>query len=89
MGETRNAHTILVEKLQRKKLRRPRRKREGNTEMKLRETVLEGVDWIHLAQRRDRYWAFVNMVTILYLLCEPTISFSKRTEQCGAMTDWV
>jgi hypothetical protein len=28
----------------------------------LRETEWEGVDWIHLAQDRDQWWAVVNMV---------------------------
>jgi len=31
--------------------------------MDLREIGWGGVDWIHLAQDRDRWRAFVNMVT--------------------------
>jgi hypothetical protein len=30
--------------------------------MDRREKVFEGVDWINLAQDRDWWWAFVNMV---------------------------
>jgi hypothetical protein len=30
--------------------------------MELREIGREGVDWIHLAQDRDKCWALVNMV---------------------------
>jgi hypothetical protein len=33
--------------------------------MDLRETGLEGVDWIHLAQDIDWWWDLVNMVTNL------------------------
>jgi hypothetical protein len=35
--------------------------------MALREIGWEGVDWIHLAQERDQWWALVNMVTNLSL----------------------
>jgi hypothetical protein len=35
---------------------------EENVKMGLRETDLEGVDWIPLAQNRDRRQAFVNTV---------------------------
>jgi hypothetical protein len=30
--------------------------------MYLREIVWDGVDWIHMAQDRDQWWAVVNMV---------------------------
>jgi hypothetical protein len=30
--------------------------------MDLRDTGLDGMDWIDLAQDRDRWWALVNMV---------------------------
>jgi hypothetical protein len=30
--------------------------------MYLKEIGCEGVDWIHLAQDKDKWWAFVNMV---------------------------
>jgi hypothetical protein len=34
--------------------------------MDLREMGLEGVDWYHLAQDRDRWWALVNMLMNLW-----------------------
>jgi hypothetical protein len=36
--------------------------REDNIRMDLKETGWEGVDWMHLAQDRDQWWAVVNMV---------------------------
>jgi hypothetical protein len=30
--------------------------------MDLREPGIEGVDWIHLVQDRDWWWALVNMI---------------------------
>jgi hypothetical protein len=30
--------------------------------MNLREIGWDGVDWIHLTQNRDHWWAVVNMV---------------------------
>jgi len=30
--------------------------------MKLRETVWEGVDWMHLAQEWDQWWTVVSSV---------------------------
>jgi hypothetical protein len=36
--------------------------------MDLRETGFGGMDWINLAQDRDWWWAFVNMVMNLWVL---------------------
>jgi hypothetical protein len=30
--------------------------------MDLREIGCEGVDWVHLSQERDQWWALVNIV---------------------------
>jgi hypothetical protein len=43
-------------------LRRPRCKWGGSIRIDLREIWWEGMYWIHLAQDRDQWWAFVNMV---------------------------
>jgi hypothetical protein len=63
MGQIRNAYAILVGKSEEKRpSRRPRRRWEDNIRIDLREIGWEGVDWIHLAQDRDKWWAFVNTV---------------------------
>jgi len=35
---------------------------ENNIRMDLRELGWEGMDWMHVAQNRDQWWALVNMV---------------------------
>ena len=42
----------------------PRRKWEENIKMELQEVGCGGVDWIELAQGRDRWLALVNAVII-------------------------
>jgi hypothetical protein len=46
----------------RRPLGRPRRRWEDNIKMDLREVGLGGMDWIDLAQVRDRWRALVNAV---------------------------
>jgi hypothetical protein len=46
----------------RRPLGRPRRRWEDNIKMDLKEVGWEGVDWIHMAQDRDRWLAVVNAV---------------------------
>jgi hypothetical protein len=57
-------HTkISVRKAEGKRpLRRPRCKWEDNIRMHLREIRWEGVDWMHLAQDRDKLQALVYTV---------------------------
>jgi len=46
-------------------LGRTRSRWENNIEMDLQEVGCGGMDWIDLAQDRDRCWAFVNAVMSL------------------------
>jgi hypothetical protein len=43
-------------------LRGPRRRREDNIRMDLREIGSESIDWIHLAKDRDQWRDLVNTV---------------------------
>jgi hypothetical protein len=59
----RGVYRVLVERLEGKKpLGRPRRRWENNIKMDLREIGIDGTKWIHLAQDRVQWRAFVNMV---------------------------
>jgi hypothetical protein len=62
MGDKRGACRILVGRPERRRpLRGPRRRWDDNIKMDLQE-VGWGMDWIELAQGRDRWRAFVNAV---------------------------
>jgi hypothetical protein len=63
MVEKRNAYRLLVGKPEgRRPLRRPRRRWLDNIRMDLVEVRWGDVDWIGLAQDRDRWRALVNSV---------------------------
>jgi hypothetical protein len=63
MGENRNTYRLLVGKPEgRRPLRRPRRTWLDNNRMDLVEVGWGDVDWIGLAQDRNRWRAFVNSV---------------------------
>jgi hypothetical protein len=63
VGEKRNMYKISVGKPEGKRLlRRPRHRWEDIIKMDFRETGMECVDWIHLAQNRDWWRALVNTV---------------------------
>jgi hypothetical protein len=63
MGERRGVYRVLVGKPERKRpLGRPRCRWGYNFKMDLQEVVCGGVEWIKLAQDRDRWQALVNAV---------------------------
>jgi hypothetical protein len=69
MGEGRNVYRVLVGKTEGKRpLGRPRRRWEDGIKMDLGEIGWGGVEWIHLAQDRDHWWALVNAVMNLRVL---------------------
>jgi hypothetical protein len=69
MGEGRNVYRVLVGKPEGKRpLGSPRRRWDDGIKMDLREIGLVSVEWIHLAQDRDRWRAVVNAVMNLRVL---------------------
>jgi len=63
MGEGRGVYRVLVRKPEgRRPLGRPRRRWEDNLRMDLREVGYGCVDWMELAQDRDRWRALVSVV---------------------------
>ena len=63
MGEERGAYRVLVGKPEGKRsLGRPRRRWVDNIRMDLQEVGGGYVDWIGLAQDRDRWWTLVSAV---------------------------
>jgi hypothetical protein len=63
MGEGRGAYGILVERPEgRRPLGRPRRRWDDNIKMDLQDVGWGVMDWIDMAQDRDRWRARVNAV---------------------------
>jgi len=63
MRERRGVCRVLVGKPEgRRPLGRPRRRWEDNIKMDLQELGCKGMDWIELAEDRDRWRALVNVV---------------------------
>jgi hypothetical protein len=73
MGEERNVYRVLMGKPEGKRpLGRPRHRWEDDIRMDLREIGCGSVDWIQLAQDRDRFRALVNTVMNLRVLAPPS-----------------
>jgi hypothetical protein len=63
MGDGRGVFRVLVRRPEGKRpLGRPGRRWEKNIKMELQEVGCESIDWIELAQNRDRWRALVNAV---------------------------
>ena len=63
MGERRSVYRVLVGKSEGKRLLgRPRRRWEDNIKMDFQEMGFRVVDWIRLAQDKDRWRVLVNAV---------------------------
>jgi len=68
VGERRGVYRVLVGKPEGKRPPgRPRRRWEDNIKMDLQEVGCGGIDWIELAQDRDRWRALVNSVMNLWV----------------------
>jgi hypothetical protein len=62
-GQSRGVYSVLVGKPEVKRpLRRPRRRWQDNNKMYLQEMGCRVMDWIELAQDRDRWRALVTVV---------------------------
>jgi hypothetical protein len=69
MGDKRKLYKVLVGNPEGKRpLGRPRRRWEDGIRIDLRETGLGSVDWMQLAQDRDRWRAVVSAVMNLWVL---------------------
>jgi hypothetical protein len=69
MGEERKLYKVLVGKPEGKRpLRIPKRRREDGIRMDLTEIDLGGVDWIRLAQDRNRWRDVVSAMMNLRVL---------------------
>ena len=69
MGDSRGVHRVLVRKPEGKRpLGRPRGRWEDNIKMDLQEVGCRSVDWIELAQDRERWRALVNAIMIILVI---------------------
>jgi hypothetical protein len=88
IGKIIAVYRVLVGKPERKRpLGRPRRRWEDHIKMDFQEVGYRGMDWIELAQDRDRWLPLVNAVMKLrvpinaenFLTSLKPVSFSRRT----------
>jgi hypothetical protein len=62
MGKRRRVKRFGGETWGKEPLGRPRRRRDDNIKMDLQEVGCGSMDWIKLAQDRDRWWALENAI---------------------------
>jgi hypothetical protein len=68
MREGRGVYRVLVGRPKGKRpLERPKHRCEDSIKMDLRETRIDGANWIQLAQDKVQWWAFVSMVMNLWV----------------------
>jgi len=68
MGERRGVYRVLVGKPEGKRpFGRPRHRWEDNIKIDLQEVGCESMDWIELAEDRDRWRELVSVVTNLWV----------------------
>jgi hypothetical protein len=88
MAERRNAYAVWwVNMKENRPLRILRRRKECSSTMDLKEMRLAGVDWVYLAQNRDKCRTVLSTVTSLlgplnvknFLPTSGTVSISRRT----------
>jgi len=85
MEDRRGLYVVLVGNPEEKRpLGRPRRRWEDNIKIDCQEVRCGGMDWIDLAQDRDRWWALVIAVMNLpggggFLISRKPVVFSRRT----------
>jgi hypothetical protein len=60
--EEKPIHCFVLKPERKRTLGRPRRRWEDNIKMDIQEVGCEVMDWIELAQDRDRWRVFVNVV---------------------------
>ena len=68
MGQKIGLYRVLVGKPECKRpLGRPRRRWKNNIKVDIQEVGCRGMDWIKLAQDRDRWWALANTLMNFYV----------------------
>ena len=76
MGERRDVYRVVVRKPEGKRpLGRSRRRWADNVKIDLQEVGCGGMDWIDIAQDRDRWWALVNRDLLL-----PVVEAARLTK---------
>jgi hypothetical protein len=82
MGEERKVYRVLVEKPEGKRpLGRLKRRWEDGIRMEIKETGWGCVDWIRLAEDRDRWRAVVNALMNLRVLATRSYLLSQSVSQ--------